>query len=83
MHTETYFPTDAPKPFVKAYQVIERDDDTVSQVLPGTSLVMAFRYKGHVNALAGSVSSSLLTIAISGFGSILLAIYNLCYDRRA
>jgi len=49
MNLDTHIPVKALSPFVKAYLIIECPDEQVNRVLPDTSLVMAFRYKGQVN----------------------------------
>jgi AraC-like DNA-binding protein len=46
MQIENYIPTDTLKPFIKAFMIIESEDGMVNRVLPDTSIVMAFRYKG-------------------------------------
>ena len=48
MNLERYLPTDWLRPFVRAFLIIESDDGIVNRVLPDTSVVIAFRYKGLV-----------------------------------
>jgi AraC-like DNA-binding protein len=47
---EFYTPSSILRPFVKAFMIIESDDGMVNQLLPDTSIVMAFRYRGTTYA---------------------------------
>lgn len=64
MNLERYQPTDWLRLFVQAFLVIESDDGITNRVLPDTSLVIAFRYKGLMfdahNQLV-TIPSSVLT----------------------
>jgi methylphosphotriester-DNA--protein-cysteine methyltransferase len=46
MRIERHFPTDILKPFIKTFMIIESEDGMVNRILPDTSIVVAFRYKG-------------------------------------
>ncbi len=48
MNLERYQPADWLRPFVRTFLMIESEDGLVNRVLPDTSMVMAFRYKGAV-----------------------------------
>jgi AraC-like DNA-binding protein len=48
MKIERYLPADPLKPYVTAFMVIESMDGMVNKILPDTSVVMAFRYKGII-----------------------------------
>jgi AraC-like DNA-binding protein len=46
--------------------IIESEGELINRILPGTSIVLAFRYKGQVNDLSGDKSSSLPSSVLSG-----------------
>ena len=48
MDLQRFLPTDALKPFVRAFLIIESNAEMVNRVVPDTSIVMAFRCKGTV-----------------------------------
>ena len=66
MNVNTYIPSDILKPFVKNYLVIESNDGIVNRVLPDTSLVMAFRFKGNVSYLTGDIETTVPGSVLSG-----------------
>jgi len=66
VNIQTYLPTKQLSPFIKTYLVIESQHEMVNRVLPGTSLVMAFRYKGEVNYLENDSTISLPPFVVSG-----------------
>jgi len=49
MNIERYKPCDALKPLVKAFIVIGSDNGMQNTILPDTSIIMAFRYKGNIH----------------------------------
>jgi len=61
-----YIPCDALKPFIKNYLVIESDNGDINRVLPDTSLVMVFRYKGDVNYTSTGIVTDLSASSITG-----------------
>ena len=64
MTVATYLPCAILKPYIKNYLVIESNNGVVNRVLPDTSLVMAFRYKGVVNYTAeGTQTAAVSTIS--------------------
>jgi AraC-like DNA-binding protein len=66
MNMQRYLPSDVLRPFVKAFLVIECDTERLNLLLPDTSVVMAFRYKGTVADGQYSQGSNLPFAAISG-----------------
>lgn len=66
MKWQEHIPTDALRPFVKAYRIIETDVEIINRVLPNTSLAMAFRYKGQVSYITGDGHKPLPASVISG-----------------
>lgn len=66
MNTDMHIPSDALKPFVKAYLNMESHDELTNRILPDTSLVMVFKYKGQVNFIMGDSRRSAPSFAISG-----------------
>jgi AraC-like DNA-binding protein len=65
-----YIPTEFLKPFIKTYLIVDSQGDgvnLVNRVVPNTSLVMSFRYKGQVHDGAGESKKNLLpSSAFSG-----------------
>lgn len=64
MNLQRYVPTDRLKPFIKAFLIIESDTGTQNRVVPDTSMVLSFRYRGSVTD--GSEGRSLPSSVISG-----------------
>lgn len=54
MKIERFFPSAALIPYVKEFMIIESDQETCSKTIPGTSMVMSFRYKGKVKKEDGA-----------------------------
>nr|WP_216647361.1 helix-turn-helix transcriptional regulator [Chitinophaga sp. SYP-B3965] len=46
--------------------IVEMQDEQVNRILPDTSVVMVFRFKGHVSFLENDVKNELPTATISG-----------------
>ncbi|RFM26178.1 helix-turn-helix domain-containing protein [Deminuibacter soli] len=46
MKIQKFEPSQLLKPFVNSFMIVESDTETVNRILPGTSLVMAFRFRG-------------------------------------
>ena len=46
MTVEIRTPTNVLRPFIKSFMIIESDEGMVNRILPDTSIIMAFRYKG-------------------------------------
>ena len=54
------------KPFIRQYLVIDSEDGTENKILPGTSMVMALRYKGEVGHLIDGRKNALPQSVLSG-----------------
>ena len=66
MNIERHIPGKLLSPFIKTYLTIACEDELVNRVLPDTSLVMAFRYKGHVRYLSNETQKDLPSSVVSG-----------------
>lgn len=66
MNIENYHPSPQLSPFIKSYLVIESEDDRVNRIFPGTSLVMAFRYKGQIKQFTNRSYEGLPPFVLSG-----------------
>jgi AraC-like DNA-binding protein len=66
MNMETYIPVALLSPFIKTYLIIESEEELQNRVLPDTSLVMAFRYKGQVSYLEDGITKGLPVSVVSG-----------------
>lgn len=66
MKIERYIPADILKPFIKTFMIIESESGMVSNILPDTSLVLAFRFKGAVTTMAAGQQGVLPPAVISG-----------------
>jgi AraC-like DNA-binding protein len=59
-------PCEALKPYVKYFVISENEHSASYKVLPGTSLVMGFQYKGHLSLESGNKAGSLSGYGITG-----------------
>jgi len=66
MKIERFFPSAALMPFVREFLIIESDLETGNNLLPDTSIVMAFRYMGNVQNEEGEKKEALPAGAITG-----------------
>jgi AraC-like DNA-binding protein len=66
MEMHDFVPSRLLRPFIKTYKIIETRHEVTNRVLPNTSIVIAFRYRGHVNYLGQDSRSPLPQAAISG-----------------
>jgi AraC-like DNA-binding protein len=66
VNIDARIPTELLKPFILTYLVIESETGGVNKVLPGTSLVMAFSYKGRVSSGADDGKTNLPPSSVSG-----------------
>ncbi|QIP15481.1 helix-turn-helix transcriptional regulator [Spirosoma aureum] len=66
MKTEQFLPIDRLKPFIKTFLIIESENGMVNRILPGTSIVMAFKIKGSVSYAEKGIETSLSVSTITG-----------------
>src|SRR6267142_4422226 len=66
MKFEKCFPSVALMPFVREFLIIESDLETGNNLLPDTSIVMAFRYMGNVQNEEGERKEAIPASAITG-----------------
>jgi len=66
MNINSYIPTELLRPFIKTYLIVESQDELVNNILPDTSLVMAFRYKGRLHCVANDTKNYLPYSSLSG-----------------
>ena len=66
MILETHEPSAILKPYIKAYRIIESQDELVNRVIPNTSCAMAFRFKGEISYLNDTEKTSLPLGTFSG-----------------
>ncbi|HEY4286979.1 MAG TPA: helix-turn-helix transcriptional regulator [Puia sp.] len=66
MNVQRFHPSAILAPFIREYIVIESDLGTDSNILPDTSMVMAFRYKGNVQGMEDGERKSIPPAVISG-----------------
>jgi AraC-like DNA-binding protein len=66
MKFEHYYPSDLLKPFIKAFLIIESDDGMVNRILPDTSIVLAFQFRGRVMYTVDEVATRLPISVVTG-----------------
>ena len=66
MNVETHLPGKLLSTYIKTYLIIESHEGQINRVFPDTSLVMAFRYKGHVSYIFGDTKMDLASSVVSG-----------------
>jgi YesN/AraC family two-component response regulator len=66
MKFDTYIPCDILKPFVKSFAVQETTIENAYKVLPDTSLVIGFQYKGRLSRIQNGQETSLSVFGVSG-----------------
>jgi AraC-like DNA-binding protein len=66
MNIDAHMPGELLRPFIKAYLIIESQDELINRVMPETSLVLAFRYKGLVRHLTNDSTVALPSFVVSG-----------------
>ncbi len=62
---ESYLPAEILRPFIKKFMIVESERETVHKLLPDTSIVMGFRYKGRTFTGSGN-KPELPAFAVSG-----------------
>jgi AraC-like DNA-binding protein len=66
MKNKSYIPNELLKPFIKAYRIIESEDEIINRVLPNTSLAIVFRFKGLNGYVENVKRNNLPTSTFSG-----------------
>jgi AraC-like DNA-binding protein len=66
MNIHTHLPSASLRPFIRTYLVIESDGTFVNRLLPDTSLVIAFRFKGQIHDVRDHAAEDLPMSVISG-----------------
>jgi AraC-like DNA-binding protein len=66
MKFNTYIPCDILKPFVQSFAIQEAAIEATYKVLPGTSLVIGFQYKGRLSRIHNGQESALSVSGVSG-----------------
>ena len=66
MRINALTPTKLLRPFILTYVIIDSPEEWVNRVLPDTSLVMSFQYKGRVSCVADNTDINLPSSSISG-----------------
>lgn len=66
MALTTFIPRDILKPYIRLLAVSESTEETEYKVLPGTSLVMGFQYRGRLSTIENNTSIPLNTAGITG-----------------
>jgi len=66
MRIHVLTPTELLRPFILTYVIIDSSEEGINRVLPDTSLVMSFQYKGSVSCVADHTAINLPSSSISG-----------------
>jgi len=66
MQFETYTPTELLRPFVKAFMIIESENEMTNRVVPNTSFALAFRLRGQISYIHENTKIVLPAAAFSG-----------------
>jgi AraC-like DNA-binding protein len=66
MDIDAHLPTELLSPFIRSYLVLEANEELVNRVMPDTSVVMAFRFKGQVRELSKESTRALSPSMVSG-----------------
>ncbi|MGN8071138.1 helix-turn-helix domain-containing protein [Mucilaginibacter sp. 22184] len=66
MKMERHLPADILKPFVEHYLFIESEQGMENRVLPDTSVVMSFRYRGTISDEVAGIKNNLPGTVITG-----------------
>lgn len=66
MNIHTHLPSALLRPFIRSYLVIESNGAFVNRLLPDTSLVIAFRFKGQINDVRDHTTEDLPMSVVSG-----------------
>jgi AraC-like DNA-binding protein len=68
MRFDTYIPSDILKPYIKRFIVSEQVNESTYKILPDTSLVIGFQYKGRLKLIGEQTETPLATAGITGLG---------------
>lgn len=63
---DKYLPSERLKPFIRYYVVSENESEQVYKILPSTSLVIGFQYKGRLTHFIDGVEAPLNRMGITG-----------------
>lgn len=66
MRSVAYLPSPVLRPFIKSFLIHETDNQSTYDVLPDTSLVIGFQYKGRLSNMVGGEEISLAVSGVSG-----------------
>lgn len=66
MRSVAYLPSPVLQPFIKSFLIHETDTQSTYDVLPDTSLVIGFQYKGRLSNMVGGEEISLAVSGVSG-----------------
>lgn len=66
MKIERFFPADILKSFIKTFLIIESENGMENRILPDTSIVLAFRYRGRIAYREAGIENGLPVAVITG-----------------
>jgi AraC-like DNA-binding protein len=66
MKIETYYPSAQLRPFIDAFMIIESEHGMQNRILPDTSIIMAFCFKGKITSSNGGPAETLPKSVITG-----------------
>jgi len=66
MKVEKFFPIVSLAPFIREFMIIESDWEVDSKIIPDTSMIMAFRYKGKVIMMEGEATEAISPVVLAG-----------------
>lgn len=61
-----YIPSDSLKPFIKSFAISESEYEQIYKVIPDTSIVLGFQYKGKLSYLTTAEDRALASSGVSG-----------------
>jgi AraC-like DNA-binding protein len=66
MRVMSFAPTERLAPFVRAFTVVEADEETTRLLIPDGGIVLGFRYRGHATLLNGGPPTLLPDATLAG-----------------
>jgi hypothetical protein len=75
MKIERFLPSAPLNSFVKEFMIIASDLETDGTIIPDTSMVMAFRFKGNVFSIRGERKETIPTNVVSGLRKSVRLLY--------